>query len=331
MKINKILIIQTASIGDVILATPLVEELHTLYPEARIDFLLKKGIEGVFDQHPFINCILIWDKSKKKYQHLASLLAAIRKTKYDLVVNCQRFASSGFITAFSGSKVTSGFTKNPLSFLFSKRYAHHITNGNIHETQRNLGLIKFLNPEPKPVMRLYPTPSDFTHTLGYKNRNYICIAPASLWFTKQYPDYKWVDFVKAIPNDLVVYFLGSKSDSALCNRIIAESQSVNCINLSGKLSFLESAALMRDAQMNYVNDSAPLHIASSVNAPVCAVFCSTVTTFGFGPLSSHAKVVETSLNLDCRPCGLHGYKSCPKKHFACATSIQTQQLLNSLT
>jgi heptosyltransferase-2 len=128
----------------------------------------------------------------------------------------------------------------------------------------------------------------------------------------------------------MVYFMGSKNDVELCNRIIAESKSESCLNLAGKLSFLDSAALMRDAQMNYVNDSAPLHIASSVNAPVCAVFCSTVTTFGFGPLSSHSVVVETSQKFDCRPCGLHGYNSCPKKHFACATSIQTQQLLNTL-
>ncbi len=330
MKTNKILIIQTASIGDVILATPLVEELHVLYPEARIDFLLKKGIEGVFEQHPFINQVLIWDKSKEKYQHLWSLLKAIRKTRYELVVNCQRFASSGFLTAFSSAKVTTGFTKNPLSILFSKRYVHSIINGDLHETERNLRLIGFLSPKPEVAMRLYPTQAHFARTSHYKTKKYICIAPASLWFTKQYPDYKWVDFVKVIPNDLMVYFMGSKNDVELCNRIIAESKSESCLNLAGKLSFLDSAALMRDAQMNYVNDSAPLHIASSVNAPVCAVFCSTVTTFGFGPLSSHSVVVETSQKFDCRPCGLHGYNSCPKKHFACATSIQTQQLLNTL-
>ena len=59
-----------------------------------------------------------------------------------------------------------------------------------------------------------------------------------------------------------------------------------------KLSFLASAALMQQAKMNYVNDSAPLHIASAMNAPVTAYFCSTIPSFGFGPLSTNSKIIE---------------------------------------
>jgi heptosyltransferase-2 len=79
--------------------------------------------------------------------------------------------------------------------------------------------------------------------------------------------------------------------------------------------------------MNYVNDSAPLHLASAVNASVTAIFCSTVPDFGFGPLSDKSRVVETQEKLDCRPCGLHGFKACPEGHFKCATAIKTEQLL----
>ena len=74
--------------------------------------------------------------------------------------------------------------------------------------------------------------------------------------------------------------------------------------------------------MNYVNDSAPLHIASAMNAPVTAVFCSTVPSFGFGPLRENGRVVETPEDLDCRPCGLHGHRECPKGHFRCALGIE---------
>jgi hypothetical protein len=78
--------------------------------------------------------------------------------------------------------------------------------------------------------------------------------------------------------------------------------------------------------MNFVNDSAPLHMASAMNANVTAIFCSTVPDFGFGPLSDHAKVVETSVRLSCRPCGLHGYDACPKGHFKCALTIKAEDL-----
>ena len=94
------------------------------------------------------------------------------------------------------------------------------------------------------------------------------------------------------------------------------------VNLSGLLSFLESAALMETAKMNYVNDSAPLHIASAMNAPVTTYFCSTVPSFGFGPLSDNKTIVEVKEKLDCRPCGLHGKKECPEKHFNCGFKIE---------
>ena len=101
---NKFLIIQTAFIGDVILATAVVEKLHEFYPESKIDFLLRKGNEGLLDNHPFINDVLIWDKKNKKYDNLKAISRSVKRKKYDVVVNLQRFASSGMITAFSGSQ-----------------------------------------------------------------------------------------------------------------------------------------------------------------------------------------------------------------------------------
>ena len=83
--------------------------------------------------------------------------------------------------------------------------------------------------------------------------------------------------------------------------------------------------------MNYVNDSAPMHIASAMNAKTTAIFCSTVPSFGFGPLSDSAQIVETKLALDCRPCGLHGHKECPKGHFKCGFSIETEELLKQIS
>ena len=93
---------------------------------------------------------------------------------------------------------------------------------------------------------------------------------------------------------------------------------------------LQSAALIKDAEMNYVNDSAPMHFASSVNAPVAAVYCSTIPAFGFGPLSDTQFIIEVEEKLGCRPCGLHGHKACPQGHFKCALDIREQQLLDCL-
>ena len=84
---------------------------------------------------------------------------------------------------------------------------------------------------------------------------------------------------------------------------------------------------MKDAEMNYVNDSAPLHLAGAMNASVTVIYCSTVPDFGFGPLSDNSRIVETKIKLNCRPCGLHGYRECPLTHFKCAHSIKIEEVV----
>jgi heptosyltransferase-2 len=329
--LNKALIIQTAFIGDVVLATPLIEALHDAFPNAQIDFLLRKGNEDLLANHPYLNQILIWNKKADKTKNLLQIISQVRKEKYDAVFNAQRFFSSGLITARSGAKYTAGFDKNPLSFSFTKKVKHHISEtGTLHETERNIQLLNDFVEHPKVQMKLYPQKTDFEKVDIYKKEAYLVIAASSVWFTKQYPVDKWVELLIALKNKYKIYFIGGPSDLAQADEIIRRSKATNCVNLCGKLNMLESAALMQDAKMNYVNDSAPMHFASAMNAAICAIFCSTVPAFGFGPISERANIVEVEENLDCRPCGLHGKKACPKGHFKCANNITTEQLLKVL-
>lgn len=318
---NKFLVIQTAFIGDVILATAVVEKLYEYYPEAQIDFLLRKGNEGLLENHPFIHQVLIWDKRTKKYDALKSITKSVKRNNYDVVINLQRFASSGLITAFSGAKLKIGFKKNPISYAFSKRIEHKIGNG-LHEVERNQLLIKELTDNFRSLPKLYPSNKDYSEVSKLKVGSYVCLAPTSVWFTKQLPKEQWIKLIKKQDDDVMVYLLGGPGDKSVCQEILEETKRVNVVNLAGELSFLESAALMQTAKMNFVNDSAPLHIASAMNAPVTAYFSSTVPEFGFGPLSDSAKIVQVNEEMACRPCGLHGKKSCPKGHFDCGYKIE---------
>ncbi|MDZ7741777.1 MAG: glycosyltransferase family 9 protein [Bacteroidota bacterium] len=329
---KKFLIIQTASIGDVILASPIVEKLNRFFPDARIDMLVKKGNESLMHNHPVLSEILIWDKSGRKYRNLLDLLRLVQGREYDYVINLQRFASSGFLTAFSRAGHTVGFSKNPFSLFFGKRIRHRIGKDiqGVHEVDRNLKLIEHLTDDSGEKLALYPGKRDFALVSQYKTKKYICIAPASLWFTKQYPEEKWLEFVKELDEDIQVLFIGGPADRDLCARIINKSGHAQSLNLAGSLSFLQTAALMKDALMNYVNDSAPQHMASAMNAAVTAIFCSTVPGFGFGPLSDNSRVVQTPLELKCKPCGLHGFNKCPESHFKCALTINTKDLLDRL-
>lgn len=330
---QKFLVIQTAFIGDVVLATALVEKLHAFFPGAEIDFLLRKGNEGLLKAHPYLNEVLIWNKKSGKYKSLWKLLKYIRTKRYDKIINIQRYGATGFLTAFSNAKESIGFDKNPFSRFFNVRVQHNMLNkeDSPHEIERNLSLIRHFTDDSVYKPRLYPGVDDNINVEEWKTVPYICVAPASVWFTKQYPAEKWISFIQTIPYQYTVYLLGAPGEKTLCERIQKAVTNKKIISLAGKLSFLQSASLMQGAVMNYVNDSAPMHFASAMNAPVTAVYCSTVPAFGYGPLSDKKYIVEVAEKLDCRPCGLHGYKACPLGHFKCANNIKDEQLLKSVS
>lgn len=331
---KRILVIQTAFIGDVILATALLESLHKKDPNARIDLLVRKGNESLFKGHPFLNEVLVWDKKSGKYANLFSLLKKIRKSKYDLLVNVQRFAASGFLSMFSGAKKVVGFSKNPLSIFFNKRVPHHIDwhgGETTHEVERNHLLIADEVGSEAERPKLYPTAAHKAEVDACGvSRPYVCIAPASVWFTKQFPVSQWIALTNELTDDFQVLLIGAPSDAEICEEIASHSTHPHVKVLAGKLSLLGSAALMSNASMNYVNDSAPMHLCSALNAPVTAVYCSTIPAFGFGPLSDNSSIVEVQEKLDCRPCGLHGFKKCPEGHFNCAHHIKVEQFNTDL-
>ena len=329
---QKILVIQTAFIGDVVLSTALLESLHKEYPDITLDILVRKGNEALFNNHPFINSVLIWNKKEKKYKHWLQILQQIRNADYDVVINVQRYAATGLWTAFSNAKIKIGFDKNPFSFLFTHKIKHLAEQNGLHEIQKNHELLSAIGDMTLCKPKLYPSSTDVLKITSFQTKPYICIAPASVWFTKQFPMEQWVKFLNDLVFEGTVYIIGGPGDKRLGDTIIASlpNSQNEIVNLAGQLDFLASAALQAKAVLNYVNDSAPMHFATAVNAPVVAIYCSTIPDFGYGPLSAQSFIVQTQQQLTCRPCGIHGKKACPLGHFSCANTIQMQQLLEPL-
>ena len=326
---NKVLVIQTAFIGDAILGTALLERLHREFPNAKIDYLVRDGNQSLFEGHPFLNEVLVWNKNHSKYLGLFSMLKEIRGKKYDAVFNVQRYLASGILTAFSQGELTVGYKSNPLSARFKNSVEHRFGKGfeNVHEVDRVLDLFEENAERIGP--KLYPSEDDFKAVSRYTEKPFVTIAPASVWFTKQLPAEKWVELINKIPYKTDVYLIGAKSDVAITSEI-QEKARRKVVDLSGELKLLQTAALMKSAIMNYANDSAPVHLATAVNAPITEVYCSTVPEFGFSPLSEVSQIVQTKEKLDCRPCGMHGKSSCPKGHFKCAQTIDVNELISVL-
>lgn len=310
-----ILVIQTAFIGDAILASSVIEALNQQEEVESVSLMVRKGNESLYKGHPFLKRLFVLDKSLPKFRQISSMIKEIRTEKFDVTVNLQRFMTTGMITARSGAKVKIGFEKNPMAWTFDHRIKHEIGDGR-HEVERNMDLLEPLFGKVNAAPKLYPSTED--QEKANWEGDYVCMAPSSVWFTKQWPVEHWISLCDKMGTEIEILLLGAPSDYELCEQIKSTSSHPRIVNLCGEMSLLQSAALMKGALMNYVNDSAPLHLCSSMNAPVTAFFCSTIPDFGFGPLSSDSRLVETREDLDCRPCGLHGKRACPKGHFRCS-------------
>lgn len=329
---KRILVIQTASIGDVILVTPLVRALKERWPQASVNVLVKKGIEGVLAHNPHLNEVLTWDKAKK-WKDFARLVGTVRANNYTAVYCVQRHFSMGLLTVLSRAPLTVGFESSPWARAFSKTAPHEFRE-NWHEVDRNFRLLK-----DKPVTlaehrrpQLFPSADDYRVVAPLQTKPYVCIAPKSLWATKELPKEKWVHLIHTLRGKKI-YLLGGAADRDACEDVIRSAQESRAFSsddapevesLAGQLSLLQSAALMAKADMNYVNDSTPMHLASAMNAPVTAFFCSTIPDFGFTPLSDRSFVVQSGEALSCRPCGIHGRPKCPEGHFKCGTTIESE-------
>lgn len=328
---RRFLIIQTAFIGDVILCTPVISELKRIYPKSSIDIVVRKGNEALLTNHPAINEVIVWNKNSGKYRSLRNVIKQIRTSKYTEIINLQRFHSAGLICMFGKAENKIGFTKNKFPFIYSRRVEHNIGDGT-HEVERNLKTIQHHKGVEKLVRpSLYPSNEDIlkVKSINKEGLPYFCMAPASVWKTKKLPTEKWIELVIEKSKEGKVYLIGGPQDHDVCETIRAAVSNTNIVNTCGQLTLLQSAAMMKGAQMNYANDSGPLHLASAVNAPTTAFFCSTVPRFGFGPLSDNSKTIEIDYSLSCRPCGLHGYSECPEGHFKCGNDINIKAAIHN--
>jgi lipopolysaccharide heptosyltransferase II len=339
MASKKILIIQTAFIGDTILASHFARSVKNQYPDHEVHFLLRKGNESVISGLASVDKVWVWDKAQGKFLQLIKIIRQLRLMKFDFIFNLHRHFNSGLVTFLVKSKVKVGFRQNPFSWSYTHRVAHQIPfypdgkkDSFGHEIDRNLTLLSSAETSFQPNCSRRPElPLKEAHhdkISAFIQKPFFVLAPASVWFTKAWSELKYQELTKELIQYGTVYFIGAPSDFELCERI--RSNMGGTINLCGKLSLLESAALMASAKRVFVNDSAPLHLASCVNAKTTAIFCSTLPSFGYTPLSDEHKVIEIQENLSCRPCGLHGHTSCPQGHFKCSQDIDVNRVLQTI-
>ena len=89
----------------------------------------------------------------------------------------------------------------------------------------------------------------------------------------------------------------------------------------------QSAAVLARCRSLITGDSGPMHLARAVGTPVVAIFGPTTREWGFYPTPAEGKVLERPM--PCRPCSLHGQKTCPHEH-RCLAEITPEEVLSEL-
>ncbi len=311
------------------MSTPIFKGLDEIWPTAKIDALVIPETAAALSNNPFINKVHQFDKRKKskKYLRLISLVAELRKDKYDLAISIQSSYTSSFIMYLSGIRQRVGY-------LGQKHLNHKIeVNRDLHIRDRVLQLIsEFGNKRLNNETEVYPSQLDFniaeTLLKDSSSSKRMAIAPGSVWATKKWPESHFIELIKKCKN-YTVFLIGGLGDSKLNESIKKRCDQANITNLAGKLSILESCALIKEMDLVVCNDSAPLHMANAVNTPVFAFFGPTVKKFGCYPYRENDKILE--LELDCRPCAKHGGNKCPLGHHNCMTQLKPDDVFKKIT
>lgn len=325
----KFLIIRFSSIGDIILATPLIRCLRAAFPHAQIDFLVKKEFASVLSGNPHITNIITFDKSDNRAE-LRRIRMQVLFTRYSMVFDIQKNIRS-MIIGIGAKTGVAGFSKKLLA--------------------REL-LIRFKKNTYKEIKPVFLRYFEAVETLGVKydgngtevfpseiekglvetilNQNNITqaspilvIAPGAQWENKRWPADK---FAKAADiycskTKAQVVLIGGETDIEIC-KLVQNHLKTDSLNLAGKLSLMGSAAMLGKAALVITNDTGMLHMAQAMKAPVVAVFGPTTRELGFFPLPEKSRVAE--IEIQCRPCTQKGLHHCPEKHFRCMNDIRPE-------
>jgi len=324
--LKRILVFQTAYLGDLVLATPLVRSLKASFPGAEIFLVVRKGYERLLDNSPCVFRVLPFDK--RSVVRFGRFLAGFG---FELAVSPHRSHRTSMTLWLSRTPRRIGFDTAGFSFLYTDRVPYKMEKG-VHEVDRNLSLLKPLE-EDFPIVYLEEpklwVPDPEVRAVLEKfcvKRPYIAIAPGSVWETKAWlPEYfarVALHFLKA---GFTVVLVGSKRDVSRCNTVEAGAGSV--VNLCGLTDLREFLSLIKGASLVVSNDSSPVHIATALGVPVVEIYGSTVPAFGFFPYKNGVWVEVNGLY--CRPCGVHGRRKCPEGHLRCMVELKPEAVIRS--
>ncbi len=344
----RIVIVQTAFIGDVTLALYLAQAVKNVHPACHLAFMTTPVAAPLVRCAAAVDEVIVFDKrvSQNGLQGIRS--AATLLGGYDCILSAHRSLRTSFVVRLASPRMSVGFNNASGAWLYKQRVEYLST---LHEAERVMNLLSVFDDVPRelfvkapePIIRLHPilSPHPPPSPKGRRRQiealsfwvreNHIkplvAIAPGSVWATKRWCEDSFARVAQELQGKgYAVVLVGGKDDAALCERISTAS---GAPSVAGATTLPELMAILRHASVLVGNDSAPVHLANLVGCSVVALFGPTVREFGFAPRGEQDMVIENA-ELFCRPCSPHGTHECPLGTHECMKSIGAERVVEAV-
>jgi len=306
----KILILKPSSLGDVILALPVLRLLKRHLPASEIHWWLDSRFLALLEDDPDLAGVVPFERQRwAAPRHWPEMLRSIRwmrAQRFDWVIDLQGLARSGAFAWLANGSLLAGLDEMregaPGFYDLVTPRASHGT----HAVDRYLSLLPQLGvpvhrdftwlPERPTVARAVRARS------GAGNDPWIALLPGARWANKRWPAEYFAAFVRQLaagePSLRFVVLGGAEDREA--GRVIACAEPQRCLDLVGQTTLPEMVEWLRICRLVVSNDTGPMHVAAALGRPVVAVFGPT-DPHRTGPYGQIEHVVQNR-SLACVPC-----------------------------
>lgn len=330
--VKKILVVKLRQLGDVLLTTPVFKVLKERLPKAEVDAYVYSEAFPMLEGHPGVNELIGYDRNWKKeglWKRLKKewdLWRKIRGKGYDMVINLTEGDRGAFAAKVSKAKIRVGF--EPKGKWQKKLYTHTVKHclSLRHTVERNLDALRRIGIFPAPDERELFLAVKRERVSQWVSGSYVLIHPTSRWRFKCWP----VEKMRVLSEDLIrrgKQLVFTSGPDAVEQEMVAEiTKGLDVVNLSGKVTLHDLAALIAGSELLICVDSVPFHMASALKRKVVAIFGPT-SEVTWGPWRNpDARVVAK--NLSCRPCYLDGCGG--SKMSDCLATLSVESVLRAV-
>lgn len=332
----RILITRTDRIGDVLLSTPVIKAVRKNSQKSHIAAMVRPYARDIVLGNPYLDEVIIYDKYGAQCSFWKSLTFAwgLKKKKFDLALILHPTNRQHLITFLAGIKKRIGFNKK-MGFLLTDKIEHRKQEGQKHELEYTLDVIRFLGIEPEDRDLFMPIRQDseiyieeFLACQGVqKSDKMIALHPGASCPSKIWPAKRFAQLADRLFGEFkvkVVVLAGP--DDINIGRSLISLMHCACIDATGKTTVSQLASLLRRCCLFISNDSGPVHIATAVGVPVAAIFGRGqpgLSPRRWGPTGKDDIVLHKDVG--CNACLAHNCQ----KGFACLKAISVEEVLTA--